>query len=76
MFLLMVFSGVFTNIQSFPLYVQNIVKYLPSTQAYYILSNYWLNSNNFEVSWGVLIIWAVFLIGMIIWKLKKDNFSR
>jgi len=77
MFLLMVFSGVFTNIQSFPLYVQNIVKYLPSTQAYYLLSNYWLNSNNyFEVSWGVLIIWAVFLIGMIIWKLKKDNFSR
>ncbi|MDR3290648.1 MAG: ABC transporter permease [Methanobrevibacter sp.] len=76
MFLLMVFSGVFTNIQSFPLYVQNIVKYLPSTQVYYILSNYWLNNTFFEISWEVLIIWTVFLIGIIIWKLKKDNFSR
>ncbi|MDR2624623.1 MAG: ABC transporter permease [Methanobrevibacter sp.] len=49
MFLLMFLSGIFTNIHSFPLYVQNIVQYLPTTQIYYILSDYWLVNNIFKV---------------------------
>ncbi|MDR2624642.1 MAG: ABC transporter permease [Methanobrevibacter sp.] len=76
MFILMFTSGVFTNIKTLPFYIQDIVNYLPSTQIYYILFNHWTMTEYYNVSWWILIIWIIFLIVIIIWKLKKDDLSR
>jgi ABC-2 type transport system permease protein len=81
MFILMVTSGIFANIASFPSWVQNIIKYLPTTQAYLILYNYWIGENlplsaNLPILWCVLGIWIIFAMVVTIWKLNKDNFSR
>jgi ABC-2 type transport system permease protein len=77
MFILMITSGVFVRIESFPLYIQNIINYLPTTQIYYMLFNHWMKRTEyFNVSWWVLIIWMIFLILTIILKLNKDDLSR
>jgi ABC-2 type transport system permease protein len=82
MFIFMVTSGIFTNIASFPSWVQDIIKYLPPTQTYLILYNYWigeqlpLNSADLPILRYVLGIWLIFAIVVIIWKLNNDNFSR
>lgn len=82
MFVLMVFTGTFGNISSFPQYVLNFVKFLPTSQIYYILYNYWGNSwitgnlEKFAISWEILFIWAMILLISVIWKLKKDNLTR
>lgn len=81
MFILMVTSGIFVNIASFPLWVQNIIKYLPTTQAYLVLYNYWIGENlplsaDLPILWYVLGVWIVFALIVTIWKLNKDNFSR
>lgn len=81
MFILMVTSGIFVNITHFPLWILNIIKYLPTTQAYVILYSYWIGeklplSADLPILWYILGIWIISALCVIIWKLNKDDFSR
>lgn len=78
MFLLMIFSGIMVDFGALPERIQNIMAYLPTTQANWILVKYWtgLEATGQKIHWGIIGIWIMFALCLITWKLKKDDFSR
>lgn len=65
MVILMVTSGIFANIANFPVWIQHIIKYLPTTQAYLILYHYWIGASlplgaaDLPILWSVMGVWIV-----------------
>lgn len=78
MFILMIFSGIMVDFQKLPSVLKDVMEFLPTTQANWILVKYWTGFNNIttNIKWYVVFFWIGLLMALVVWKLYRDDFRR
>lgn len=76
MFILMIFSGIMVDFHKLPNVLKDVMEFLPTTQANWILVKYWTGFNDINIKWYVVFFWIGLSMLLVVWKLHRDDFRR